>query len=93
MKNMTEYNDRSASDLGYTVGLQDAIKVLQKAFEDADTEKTFHYRKITDGVAIGESYTHHRSRYEFNDGKCDAYAQALKALEANLEWINKEYAS
>lgn len=89
---MPEYNDRSASDLGYTVGLQDAIKVMREAFKDADTEKTFHYSKITDGVTIGEAYTHHRSRYEFYDGKCDAYAEALKALKANLEFINKEYA-
>ena len=90
MDNKT-YNERSPSDLGYTIGLQDAIDALREAFKDADTEKTFHYRKITDGVSIGEAYTHHRSRYEFYDGKCDAYAEAIKALKANLESINKEY--
>ena len=91
MDNKT-YNDRSPSDIGYTIGLQDAIDTLRLAFKYADTEKTFHYRKITDGVAIGEAYTNHRSRYEFYDGKCDAYAEAIKALKVSLESINKEYA-
>ena len=80
-----EADSKEPSDHGWTHALQDAIEVLNACKKDAETDKGYHYNKITYGkgnVPLGDMYKHHRSLYEFYDGKCGALAEAITVLQS-----------
>ena len=80
----------TASDLGYVAALNDAIEQMQKLFHSADRMKGCHYTAMGSADTT-ERYRDNRVQYEFYEGKCDAYGEALKALKDNRKSINKEY--
>ena len=73
-----------AYDIGFTVAVQDAIAVLQKAHDESERMAGCHYTAMS-AAATAQGISKNRASYEFYKGKCAALADALQLAKFNLQ--------